>query len=120
VRPDPPIFTVEDYQLRFLPAPTAGSPLTVTIQTYERIPELTTDPSTNWLLTQNPDLYMLGSLLYARLWLHDDARLGLVKAMYDEQLAILRRTKVHATGIVSAIAADVPTTRDSFDIVRGY
>ena len=119
IQPDPPVYTVEDYQLRFLPAPSVTVPLTVTILTYERLPELVDDADTNWLLDEHPDLYLWGSLLFARAWLHDDERLARIKPLYDEQLAILARRKVHATGIASAVGLEIPVMSHGFRITRG-
>jgi hypothetical protein len=119
ITPDPQVYTVEDYQFRFLPAPSVSAPLTVTILTYERLPEFTTDASSNWMLDEHPDLYLLGTLLFARAWLHDDERLARIKPLYDEQLAIVARTKVHATGIASAVGMEIPVMSNQFNIARG-
>lgn len=107
-RLDKPIYTIEDFQLRVYPAPTVASPLTVTILYYEQLAPLVNTLDTNWLLSGYPDLYLYGSLIHARAWLHDEPRLGAVKALYDEGLASLRRRKVHATGIASAMGSEVP------------
>ena len=107
-RLDKPIYTIEDFQLRVYPAPTSGSPLTVTILYYEEVAPLVNALDTNWMLSDYPDLYLYGSLIHARAWLHDEPRLGAVKALYDEGLASLRRRKVHATGIASAMGSEVP------------
>jgi hypothetical protein len=117
--PDLPLYTVEDYQFRFLPAPSVASPLTVTILTYERVADFTTDASSNWLLDEHPDVYLWGTLLFARAWLHDDDRLARIKPLYDEQLAALARKKVHATGIASAVGTDIPYSSNQYNITRG-
>lgn len=117
--PDPPVFTVEDYQFRFLPAPSVAEPLTATILTYERLPDFTTDESTNWLLDEHPDLYLWGVLLFGRAWLHDDDRLARIKPLYDEGMAMLRKKKVHATGIASAVGTDIPVVARPYNIRQG-
>lgn len=119
-QPEPHVFSIEDYQFRFLPAPSAGGPLDVTILYYEQIPALSADGDENWLLTAYPDLYLYGTLMHARSWLHDDARVQLIKPMYDEALAQVRRRKVAGTGVVSAVGIDTPTSVRHFDIMRGY
>jgi len=43
---------------------------------YQTIPKLTTSNTTNWLLTDAPDLYVYGSCLEMQPWLGADARLG--------------------------------------------
>lgn len=117
---EPHVFTIEDRQYRFLPAPSAANPIALSILYYERIPDFTTEQSTNWLLQDHPDLYLWGALLFARAFLHDDARLRDVKALYDEQLALVQRTKVHAIGVVSGVPSEVPVGHRAFDILRGW
>jgi len=117
--PDPQVFTVEDYQFRFLPAPSVSSPLTVTILTYERLADFSADGDSNWLLDEHPDLYLWGTLLFARAWLHDDARLAGIKPLYDEGMAYLRKLKVHATGIASAVGTDIPVVARPYNIRQG-
>lgn len=119
-QPNPAVFTVEDWQLRVLPAPSVSEPLDVTILYYEQLPALVAAADTNWLLTDYPDLYLYGSLIHARAWLHDDQRLVLVKKMYDSALAELKRHKWAATGIATVMQTDVPSQYSSFDITRGY
>jgi hypothetical protein len=117
--PEPQVYTVEDYQFRFLPAPSVASPLTATILTYERLADFTTDASSNWLLDEHPDVYLWGVLMFGRAWLHDDDRLARIKPLYDEGLAMLRKLKVHATGIASAVGTDIPVVPQPYDIRRG-
>jgi len=118
-KPEPQIYTIEQSQFRFLPAPTIANPLTVTILTYESLPDFSGDTSTNWLLDEHPDLYLWGALLFARAWLHDDDRLARIKPLYDEGMALLRKKKVHATGIVSAVGTDIPESTYTYNITRG-
>lgn len=118
VKLDKSIYTIEDFQLRMYPVPTVSNPLTVTILYYEDIAPLVNASDTNWVLTRYPDLYLYGALIHARAWLHDEQRLGVVKALYDEGMASLKRRKVHATGIASAIGSDLPMTR-GFNVYTG-
>lgn len=119
VEPSPAAWAVEDYQLRVRPAPTADDPLTVTLVYYERIAELVDDDDTNWLLDEHPDLYLYGSLIHARAWLHDEPRLANVKALHDEALADLKRRKTVATGRFAPVAVSVPVGPSVYDITRG-
>lgn len=121
MRPEPQIFTIEDMQIRVLPAPSASAPVTLSIVYYERIPDFPLDTSTNWLLTEAPDLYLLGALMQARLFLHDDARFkNVVEPAYEKELARMKRHKVASTGIVSAVPTEVPVGHRAFDIMRGW
>lgn len=119
-RPNPAIYTIEDYQLRVLPAPSVSEPLDVTITYFEQVPALVAAADTNWLLTDYPDLYLYGSLIHARAWLHDDKRLVLVKQFYESGLAELRRFKWAATGAATVRQTDVPSSYSTYDITRGY
>lgn len=121
MRPESHVYTIEDMQFRFLPAPSAGAPLNVTILYYERIADLTTDSSTNWLLSEAPDLYLLGTLMQARMFLHDDARLkAVVEPAYEKELARMRASRVAGTGVVSAVPTEIPVGHRVFDIMRGW
>lgn len=115
---DAPIYTIEDMQIRVYPVPDTAYDLTILY--YQRIPDFVSGTDTNWLLRDSPDAYLYGSLVHARLFLNDDQRVAMVQRMYDAALAEIRRRKVAATGIASAIGSDVPTGRSSFDIARGW
>lgn len=115
----PPVYTIDDYQLRIYPAPTVAEPLAVVINYYEEVAALVADPDTNWVLEKYPDVYLYGALVHARAWLHDDQRLLTVKALYDQGLAALKRRKPHATGIVSAVGTGVPIMASAWNMARG-
>lgn len=65
-------------------APTPDDDYTLILNYYQRIPALTEDNPTNWLLEKNPDLYLWGSLCMAEAYLRDDPRLAVWKAAWDE------------------------------------
>ena len=117
--PDVPIYTIEDYQLRVYPAPTVSESLLVTILYYEQIAPLVDAGDTNWLLTDYPDAYLYGALIHARAWLHDDDRLGTVKALHEEAVREIKARKVAATGITYVVSTDVPSSSVLFDITQG-
>lgn len=120
MRPEPQVFCIEDMQFRVLPAPSVAAPVNVSILYYERIPDFTTDASTNWLLSEAPDLYLLGVLMQARLFLHDDERLKtVVEPAYEKELARLKTYKVASTGIVSAVPSDIPVAHATYDFRQG-
>lgn len=118
-QPEPHVYSIEDYQFRFLPAPTVGPPLNITILYFEQIPTLANDSDTNWLLTEHPDAYLWGALMFARTWLQDDGRAQLIKPMYDQSIAQLSKRRVAGTGVISAIGTEVPASRSVFDVTRG-
>lgn len=118
-RPEPQVYTLEDMQIRICPAPSVPAPVAVTLSYVERLPDLSLPTDTNWLLTGYPDLYLLGTLLQARLWIHDDSRLRDVKAMYDAGLAQLKGRALTAPGIPLSRETDIPVTYSGFNILTG-
>lgn len=46
--------------------------------------------STNWLLTNHPDIYLYGTLLESAPYLKDDARVALWQAEYDKRIVTVR------------------------------
>ena len=58
--------------IEFVPPP--DDTYSATLTYYQKIPDLATN-STNWLLTQWPDLYLYSTLLQAAPYLKDDDRI---------------------------------------------
>ncbi len=67
----PRFFAVIGRNFEFAPVPSATTSMEVTY--YQRIPALSSN-ATNWLLTNNPDLYLYASLVHAAPFLMDDQR----------------------------------------------
>ena len=57
--------------------PTPSTSYTGEITYYAKITALSADGDTNWLLTNNPDIYLYGSLVHIAPYLKDDARIAL-------------------------------------------
>ena len=57
--------------------PTPSTSYTGEITYYAKITALSADEDTNWLLTNNPDVYLYGSLVHTAPYLKDDARIAL-------------------------------------------
>tara|TARA_R110000803_G_scaffold23517_3_gene57647 strand:+ start:4696 stop:5328 length:633 start_codon:yes stop_codon:yes gene_type:complete len=55
---------------------------TVELTYYQQIPDLATN-STNWLLTNHPDMYLYGALLQAAPYIGDDERIPVWASFYD-------------------------------------
>ena len=113
------IYTLTDMQLRAFSAPTASEPVTVVISYFERIPDLVSAGDTNWLLTDNPDIYLYGALVQAQGFLHDDPRMATWLSMYKDAISPLVRRKLAATGIFTSAASEVPTMGPQFNIITG-
>jgi len=57
--------------------PTPSTSYTGEITYYAKVTALSADADTNWLLTNNPDIYLYGSLVHTAPYLKDDARIAL-------------------------------------------
>lgn len=82
----PRYYSVGDGAIRFAPD-TVGA---VTLVYRRRIPALSTEFPTNWLLTLAPDAYLYGALVQAEGFLAEDERISGWKAAFDEAIAELR------------------------------
>jgi hypothetical protein len=56
--------------------PPQTSPLDFRLKYYSKIPSLTSENQSNWLLMKSPDLYLAGACLEASLYLKGDSRLA--------------------------------------------
>ena len=85
----PLYFSVVGSQFRLLPIPDGA--YTAELVYYAKLAKLSNTNTTNWLLTQAPDVYFYGSLLQAAPYLEDDARISVWSSLYQaglEQLQI--------------------------------
>ena len=57
--------------------PTPSTSYTGQITYYAKVPALSADGDTNWLLTNHPDVYLYGALVHTAPYLKDDARLAI-------------------------------------------
>jgi hypothetical protein len=78
----PEFYTLVDHTIRVNRIPSAE----VEISYYVRIPALSTDEPTNWMLTNHPDVYLYGSLINAEPYLKNDKRILTWKTMYEMAL----------------------------------
>lgn len=76
----PQAFTVIGSQLQLAPAPDSAYTLELTYQ--QRIPALSNSNTTNWLLTNFPNVYLYASLLQASPYLGNDVRIPVWQQMY--------------------------------------
>lgn len=69
----PAAYTIVDDQLLLVPAPSASPTLEMVY--FAKIPALSDANTTNWLLTDHPDLYLSASLAAAEAYIWNDERL---------------------------------------------
>ena len=87
----PRAYTIVGSNSLWAPDPTgvdAGT-YTYALEYLARIPPLTDNNTTNWLLDQAPDCYLYASLLEAMPFVIDDERLGTWVKMYERAIASL-------------------------------
>jgi hypothetical protein len=95
----PSFYSIMDDALEIIPAP--GSNIDIEMIYYGKIPALSNQNTSNWLLVKAPDLYLYGSLVHAAPYLLDDQRVGLFANMYNsrlEALALESDKAVHSGG----------------------
>ena len=63
---------------------------TASIVYYTKIPALSDSATTNWLLTNNPDIYLFGALLEAEPYLKNDERIPMWAARLNKALEELK------------------------------
>lgn len=85
----PAAYTITGEKLVLAPVPSSTN--TLAIDYYRAIPALSSDNTTNWLLTDYPDAYLWGALCMAEAYLKDDERVGVWKSAWDECLAEIER-----------------------------
>lgn len=78
----PEFYTLVDSKIRVNKIPASE----VEISYYTRIVALSDAEPTNWMLTNNPDLYLYGALSAAEPYLKNDERLIVWKSLYEEKL----------------------------------
>ena len=66
--------------------PTPSTSFTGEITYYAKITALSADGDTNWLLTNNPDVYLYGALVHTAPYLKDDARVVLWSGLLAQAL----------------------------------
>lgn len=83
----PRVYTVVDNQFLLRPSRDGDE---IEIVYYKRVPALSDTVTTNWLLTDHPDIYLYGSLSEAEPYLRNDQRLPMWKSLFDQGLEELK------------------------------
>lgn len=83
--------------------PTPDSDYDFELLYYQKIPALSDNNTTNWLLDYSPDVYLYGSLLHSAPYLQEDARIAVWAQMYSAAVTQLNaqseRVKNSGSGI---------------------
>lgn len=90
----PAVHTIIGNRLKFGPTPDTDYGVELTY--YARIPALSASNPTNWLLTEQPDVYLYGSLIHSAPFLQDDERMTQWGNLYDVALGRVQSTDQRA------------------------
>ena len=77
----PTEYTIVGSNMKVGQAP--DSAYTVELTYYQKIPALSDSQTSNWLLTNHPDMYLYGTLLQAMPYMSDDERIPVWAAYYE-------------------------------------
>lgn len=77
--------------------PTPDDTYDASLVYYARVPSLSNINTTNWLLTEAPDVYLYGSLLHSAPYLKDDQRAMIWEGLFATGLANLTLSSEAAT-----------------------
>jgi hypothetical protein len=89
----PYYYTHADGQFELYPTPVEDTDFELLY--YQKIPDLATN-STNWLLTDAPDVYLYGALLHSAPYLAEDARVAVWAQMYSAAVSNVNRASEQA------------------------
>lgn len=88
----PQLYAIVGDTLYLAPIPSEETDLI--LYYYQKIPALTSDDDTNWVLLKHPDIYLWGSLLMAELYGWNDDRLPLIRSGFDNAIDQLKKQGV--------------------------
>lgn len=89
--------------IELVPAP--GDDVDIEMVYYGKIPALSAQQTTNWLLTKAPDVYLYGACLHAQPFLMDDQRMPLFATLYNSRIEALNDESVKSTHSGSPLIA---------------
>ena len=77
----PQYYTIQGDNILIYPAPPDDTVLEIRYRT--RIPALSDESPTNWVLDRHPDIYLYGSLIHSAGYLDDDTRMPMWVSLYS-------------------------------------
>ena len=86
---EPVFFSIVGETLEVLPNPN-GAVYDLELLYYQSIPALSDSQTTNWVLTNHPDLYLFGALKQSAPYLKNDERLPIWNSLFAQALEELR------------------------------
>lgn len=99
----PLFYTMIGEQFQVVPAP--DSSYDAELLYYAKIPSLSTTTTTNWLLSESPDLYLYGALVQSAPYLKEDERVGvwagLYQKLFDDMMLADERARIGSSKLKS-------------------
>jgi hypothetical protein len=118
----PRAVSVDGSNLSIRPIPDQA--YTLSIDYYAKFTPLSTDGSTNWILTDNPDAYLYGTLMHSAPYLGTDQRLTLWENAYNSAIDGINRADFEKrfAGLQRQTETAMLTTRRGwgYNINRGF
>lgn len=90
----PLFYTVVGEQFQVVPAPNTS--YATELLYYAKLPALSDSNTTNWLLTESPDLYLYGALIQSAPYLKEDERINTWAGIYQKLLDDMMLADEHA------------------------
>lgn len=99
----PLFYTMVGEQFQVVPTP--DGTYDAELLYYGKIPALSDTTTTNWLLTESPDLYLYGALLQSAPYLKEDERIGvwagLYQKLFDDMMLADERARIGSSKLKS-------------------
>jgi hypothetical protein len=102
--PNPGIYTIQDMQIRLLPAPSVAAPIALQIVYYADIPSLVANGS-NWLADAYPDVYVSAMMVEVCTYTKDPESAVWERRLEDRLLAMRAQSQQMLFGGAIAIKA---------------
>lgn len=101
----PLFYTMVGKQFQVVPSP--DSSYSAELLYYAKIPALSNSATTNWLLTESPDLYLYGALIQSAPYLKEDERInvwaGLYQRLLDDMMLADERARIGSSKLKTRI-----------------
>lgn len=101
----PLFYTTVGQQFQVVPAP--DTTYDTELLYYAKIPALSDSNTTNWLLTESPDLYLYGALIQSAPYLKEDERIntwaGIYQKLLDDMMLADERARIGSSKLKTRI-----------------
>jgi len=99
----PLFYTVVGEQFQVVPTPNIS--YDTELLYYAKVPTLSDSTTTNWLLTESPDIYLYGALIQSAPYLKEDERIatwaGIYQKLIDDMLLADERARIGSSKLKS-------------------